>query len=326
VPSQPFELSIEPNGRRKGGEIVAVAILFCRARVSILKASFGRKGAGRIPCLFFNRLMDFPMSPGQATAQPPKTGQGAAQYSTNPGSTVDPAEVEKFAAMAEAWWDPNGKFRPLHRLNPVRVGYIRDRVAAHFGHDPESAEPLSGLSLVDVGSGGGLLTEPMARLGAVATGIDATRRNTEIARIHAEQTGIDITYIHGAAEDLVTRGATFDVVLAMEVVEHVADVDAFLGVLKRLLKPNGLLFMSTISRTPKSYALAIIGAEYILRWLPRGTHDWKRFIRPSELARGLRRHDLAVTELTGVAYNPFKDSFHLSRDLDVNYMALVKPA
>lgn len=266
------------------------------------------------------------MSPGQATAQPPKTGQSAAQNSLKPGSTIDPAEIEKFAAMAEAWWDPSGKFRPLHRLNPVRVSYIRDRVAAHFGRDPASAEPLAGLSLVDVGCGGGLLTEPMARLGAAATGIDATRRNIEIARIHAEQAGVQVTYLPCAAEDLVAEGRKFDVVLAMEIVEHVADVDAFLAALSGLLKPNGLLFMATMSRTAKSYAMAIIGAEYILRWLPKGTHDWNRFIRPSELARGLRRHDLAVTELTGVAYNPFKDSFHLSRDLDVNYMALVKPA
>ncbi|WP_374375857.1 bifunctional 2-polyprenyl-6-hydroxyphenol methylase/3-demethylubiquinol 3-O-methyltransferase UbiG [Dongia sp.] len=266
------------------------------------------------------------MSPGQATAQPPKTGQSTAQNSTKAGSTIDPAEIEKFAAMAEAWWDPSGKFRPLHRLNPVRVSYIRDKVAVHFGRDPNSPEPLSGLSLVDVGCGGGLLTEPMARLGAEATGIDATRRNVEIARIHAEQTGLQVTYLPCPAEDLVAEGRKFDVVLAMEIVEHVADVDAFLAALSGLLKPNGLLFMATMSRTAKSYAMAIIGAEYILRWLPRGTHDWNRFIRPSELARGLRRHDLAIAELTGVAYNPFKDSFHLSRDLDVNYMALVKPA
>lgn len=266
------------------------------------------------------------MSSAQPSQQDPKSGQSHAQKTTISGSTIDPAEIEKFAAMAEAWWDPTGKFRPLHRLNPVRVGFIRDRVAAHFGRDPESADPLAGLDLVDVGSGGGLLTEPMARLGANATGIDATRRNVEVARIHAEQSGVEVTYLPCAAEDLVAAGKTYDVVLAMEIIEHVADVDAFLAALSRLLKPNGLLFMATMSRTAKSYALAIIGAEYILRWLPRGTHDWNRFIRPSELARGLRRQDLAIAELTGVAYNPFKDSFHLSRDLDVNYMALVKPA
>lgn len=261
----------------------------------------------------------------------PIAGQGVAQNSTNRGaaggaSTVDLAEIEKFAAMAEAWWDPAGKFRPLHRLNPVRVGFIRDRVAAHFGRDAADPTPLSGLSLVDIGCGGGLLTEPMTRLGAEVTGIDATPRNIEIARLHAEQGGVQATYLACAAEDLVATGQTYDVVLAMEIIEHVADVDAFIAALSHLLKPNGVLFLATMSRTAKSYALAIIGAEYILRWLPRGTHDWNRFVRPSELARGLRRHGLGIAELTGVSYNPFKDSFSLSRDLDVNYMALVKPA
>lgn len=321
---------MDKTGEAVAGEIVAVAILFCRARVSILKASFGRKGAGRIPCLFFNRLTDFPMTPGQAPIHPypdqPESGQRPAQKTAMGGSTIDPAEIQKFAAMAEAWWDPLGKFKPLHRMNPVRVEYIRDSAAAHFGRAPGAAQPLAGLTLVDVGCGGGLLTEPMARLGAEATGVDATARNIEIARLHADQTGVKVTYLACAAEDLVAAGKTFDIVLAMEIVEHVADVDAFLGALSRLLNPGGLLFMATMSRTAKSYALAIIGAEYILRWLPRGTHDWSRFVKPSELARGLRRHGLDIAELTGVGYNPFKDSFHLSRDLDVNYMALIKQA
>lgn len=264
------------------------------------------------------------MSTGQANGQQPEIRQQPAQKAVRGGSTIDPAEIEKFAAMAEAWWDPIGKFRPLHRLNPVRVQFIRDRVAAHFGRDPLAPDPLAGLSLVDVGCGGGLLTEPMARLGATATGIDATRRNIEIARVHAGQSGTAITYLPCAAEDLVAAGQTFDVVLAMEIVEHVADVDAFLGALRQLLKPGGLLFMATMSRTAKSYALAIVGAEYILRWLPKGTHDWSRFIRPSELARGLRQHGLGIAELTGVSYSPLKDNFRLSGDLDVNYMALIK--
>ncbi|MDY0874531.1 bifunctional 2-polyprenyl-6-hydroxyphenol methylase/3-demethylubiquinol 3-O-methyltransferase UbiG [Dongia rigui] len=241
-------------------------------------------------------------------------------------STIDLAEVEKFAAMAESWWDPVGKFRPLHRLNPVRVGYIRDKAIAHFGRDAEAALPLADLSLIDIGSGGGLLAEPLARLGASVTGVDATPRNVEVARLHAEQAGVKITYLNCAAEDLVAQGKQFDVVLAMEVIEHVADVDAFLGACAKLLKPGGLLFLATMSRTVKSYAMAIVGAEYIMRWLPRGTHDWNRFIRPSEMARGLRRHGLELAELTGVSYNPFKDSFRLSRDLDVNYMALAKGA
>ena len=240
-------------------------------------------------------------------------------------TTIDRSEIEKFAAMAEAWWDPAGKFRPLHRLNPVRVSFIRDRVSAHFGRNADDPAPLAGLTLIDIGSGGGLLTEPMARLGAQATGVDATPRNVEIARLHAEQGEVKATYLNCAAEDLVAQGQQFDVVLAMEIIEHVADVDAFLEACSRLLKPGGIMFIATMSRTIKSYAVAIIGAEYVMRWLPKGTHDWNRFIRPSEMARGLRHHGLQIAELTGVSYNPFKDSFHLSRDLDVNYMAVAKP-
>jgi 2-polyprenyl-6-hydroxyphenyl methylase/3-demethylubiquinone-9 3-methyltransferase len=241
-------------------------------------------------------------------------------------TTIDRSEIEKFAAMAEAWWDPTGKFRPLHRLNPVRVSFIRDRVASHFGRNPEDLTPLEGLSLIDIGSGGGLLTEPMARLGAQVTGVDATPRNVEVARLHAEQAGVKAIYLNCAAEDLVAQGQRFDVVLAMEIIEHVSDVDAFLEACSRLLKPGGIMFIATMSRTIKSYAMAIIGAEYVMRWLPKGTHEWNRFIRPSEMARGLRAQGLSLAELTGVSYNPFKDTFHLSRDLDVNYMAVVKPA
>lgn len=243
---------------------------------------------------------------------------------TNSRSTIDLAEVEKFAAMAESWWDPAGKFRPLHRLNPVRISYIRDKVSAHVGADPEKPQPLDSLDLLDIGCGGGLLSEPMARLGATVTGVDATPRNIEVARLHAEQTGTKITYLNCAAEDLVAQERQFDIVLAMEIIEHVADVDAFLGACSKLLKPNGLLFLATMSRTVKSYAMAIVGAEYVLKWLPKGTHDWNRFIRPSEMARGLRHHGLAITELTGVSYNPFKDSFSLSRDLDINYMVIAQ--
>lgn len=261
------------------------------------------------------------MVPGLATSSPHDTGQDGAQK-----TTIDRSEIEKFAAMAEAWWDPAGKFRPLHRLNPVRISFIRDRAAAHFGRNPEDPAPFSGLSLLDIGCGGGLLSEPMARLGAAVTGVDATPRNIEIARLHAEQSGVKAIYLHCAAEDLVSQGQRYDVVLAMEIIEHVANVDAFLEACSRLLKPGGIMFMATMSRTIKSYAMAIIGAEYVMRWLPKGTHDWNRFIRPSEMARGLRPHGLGIAELTGVSYNPFKDSFHLSRDLDVNYMAVVKPA
>jgi len=224
--------------------------------------------------------------------------------------------------MADSWWDPMGKFRPLHRLNPVRVGFIRDRVAARLGRDPNAPAPLSGVSLLDIGCGGGLIAEPMTRLGAEVTGVDASERNIGIARAHAERSGLKIAYHACAAEDLVKTGQQFDVVLALEIVEHVADLDAFLGACAQLTKPDGILVLATLNRTLKSFAFAIVGAEYVLRWLPRGTHDWSRFLRPSELAHGLRRHDFALSELIGVSYNPMKDSFGLSRDLSVNFMAL----
>lgn len=250
---------------------------------------------------------------------PPSDTQNSIQGART-GSTVDREEIAKFAAMAESWWDPKGKFRPLHRLNPIRVGYIRDRLAAKLGRDPLAPKPLEGLSLLDIGCGGGLLTEPMARLGAEVTGIDAAEKNIRIARLHAEQMGVKITYLPCAAEDLVRTGQRFDAVLAMEVIEHVADLDAFIAAAGRLLKPDGILFVATLNRTAKSFALAIVGVEYLLRWLPRGTHDWRKFVRPSELAKALRPQHLAITELTGVVYNPLKDSFSLSRDCDVNYM------
>jgi len=274
------------------------------------------------------------MASGPAANGAETTGTIVQQSGENLGnppsgrSTIDRAEIEKFAAMAEAWWDPAGKFRPLHRLNPVRIDFIRDRAAAHFGRAQggDDAAPLEGLTLLDIGSGGGLLTEPMARLGANATGVDATPRNVEVARLHAEQTGARVTYLNCAAEDLVAQGRRFDIVLAMEIIEHVADVDAFVEACGKLMAPGGILFLATMSRTVKSYAMAIVGAEYIMRWLPKGTHDWNRFLRPSEMARALRHHGLAVSELTGVSYNPFKDTFHLSRDLDVNYMVVAKAA
>jgi 2-polyprenyl-6-hydroxyphenyl methylase/3-demethylubiquinone-9 3-methyltransferase len=249
---------------------------------------------------------------------------GPAHRNTSGGS-VDRAEIEKFAGMAEAWWDPSGVFRPLHRLNPLRIGYIRDRLAAHAGRDAADLQPLNGLSILDIGCGGGLLAEPLARLGAEVTGIDAAERNIEIARAHAAATGTKVTYLPCPAEDLAARGAQFDAVLAMEIVEHVADLHAFLGATRALLKPDGLLFLATLNRTLKSFAFAIVGAEYILRWLPRGTHDWRRFLRPSELARNLRSNGLAIRELTGVHYDPITDSFSSHRDCSVNYMAVACP-
>jgi len=239
--------------------------------------------------------------------------------------TVDDAELAKFAAIAEEWWDPDGKFRPLHKFNPIRLGLLRDRIADHFGRDPKSSRPLEGLTVADIGCGGGLLAEPMARLGASVTGIDATERNVEVARVHAEQMGLTIDYRFATAGDLAAEKRVFDVVLNMEVIEHVADRDAFLADCAQLVRPGGLMFLATLNRTPKSYLFAIVGAEYVLRWLPRGTHDWRRFVRPSELAAPLRQAGMSMTEATGVVFNPIKDQWSLSsRDLDVNYVAIAE--
>ncbi len=236
-------------------------------------------------------------------------------------TTVDPEEIARFSAIAAEWWDPRGKFRPLHKFNPVRLGYIRDAVCARFGRDPRAARPLEGLRIVDVGCGGGLLSEPLARMGATVVGIDAAERNVKTAAAHAAETGVDVDYRATTAEDLAASGETFDVVLALEVVEHVADVELFLEALAVLVRPGGMLFLATLNRTPKSFVFAIVGAEYVLRWLPRGTHDWRKFIRPSELAAGVRRTGLDVGDITGVTYNPVSDRFALApRDLDVNYM------
>jgi len=239
-------------------------------------------------------------------------------------ASVDPAETAKFAAMAEAWWDPQGKFRPLHKFNPTRIAFIRDRVAARHGRHPLAPQPLADLRLLDIGCGGGLLAEPMTRLGARVTGIDAVERNIAIARLHAERSGLAIDYRTATPEELVADDVKFDVILNMEVVEHVADRAAFLGACCELLADDGLMVIATLNRTAKAFALAIVGAEYVLGWLPRGTHDWRKFVRPSELAAGLRPHGLEFRELTGVTYNPVADKWSLSRDLDVNYMLAAK--
>jgi 2-polyprenyl-6-hydroxyphenyl methylase/3-demethylubiquinone-9 3-methyltransferase len=237
--------------------------------------------------------------------------------------TIDAAEVTRFAAMAEQWWDPKGKFRPLHELNPARVKFIRDRAIAHFGLAPAegaaSLRPLAGQRLLDIGCGGGLLCEPLARLGAQVTGIDAAERNIEIAKLHAGQAGLEIDYRAQPAEDIVGR-ESFDIVLAMEVVEHVSDVDLFLKSCGQLVRPGGMMVAATLNRTARSFALAIVGVEYVLRWLPRGTHDWKKFLRPSELSRGLRSGGLAVREIVGMSYNPLSRTWSISGDLAVNYM------
>lgn len=236
-------------------------------------------------------------------------------------STVDEGEIERFSRIADEWWDPNGKFAPLHRLNPTRLGYIRDRAAGHWQRDPLSGSPLQGLSLLDIGCGGGLLCEPMARLGAAVTGIDAAQRNIATARLHAEGQGLAIDYRETTAEALAAEGRQFDIVLALEIIEHVADVDLFLRSCGHLTKPGGLVFLSTLNRTAKAWALAIAGAEYLLRWLPRGTHDWKKFLKPSEVVRGLRSGGVETQEIVGVVYSPLSRAWSLNkRDLDVNYM------
>lgn len=240
---------------------------------------------------------------------------------TATGATASPEELARFAAMAEAWWDPRGKFRPLHRLNPPRTDYIRVLACRHFGRDPAADRPFAGLRLLDVGCGGGLLAEPMCRLGAAVTGIDALERNIGIASLHAEENGLGIDYRMMVPEELAHDEERFDIVLSMEIVEHVADLDAFLDACSRLTRPGGVLVLSTLNRTLKSLALAKVGAEYILRWLPAGTHDWRKFVKPSELVDGLRRHGLEATDLIGMSYNPLVDEWFTSRDLAVNYMA-----
>jgi 2-polyprenyl-6-hydroxyphenyl methylase / 3-demethylubiquinone-9 3-methyltransferase len=236
-------------------------------------------------------------------------------------SSVDPTEIAKFTAMAEAWWDPSGKFRPLHRLNPTRLAYIRDSAAARFGRDPLGPRPLAGLRLLDIGCGGGLLSEPLTRLGARVTGIDASERNIAIARRHAGVGELEIDYRQATAEALAEAGEGFDIVLSMEVVEHAANPAGFMAACAQLVAPGGLLVVATLNRTAKSFAFAIVGAEYVLRWLPRGTHDWRRFLRPSELSALVRAQGLELAEAVGVVYSPLADKWRLaSDDLDVNYM------
>ena len=236
-------------------------------------------------------------------------------------TTASAEEIARFTAMAEAWWDPMGDFRPLHQINPVRLEFIRDHVARHFGLEPLGLAPFEGLTILDIGCGGGLLSEPMRRLGATVTGIDADKEAIRVARTHAEQTGLDIEYRHQLPEDIGTEKGRYDVVLNMEVVEHVADLDLFLSASAGLLRPGGAMVLSTLNRTLKALALAKIGAEYVLRWLPKGTHDWRKFVRPSELAAGLEAAGVRITELRGLTYNPVFGEWRLGRDLDINYLA-----
>jgi len=237
------------------------------------------------------------------------------------GATVDPAEIEKFSRLAAEWWDPLGKFRPLHKFNPVRLGYIRDGACAHFSRDRRAPRPLAGFSLLDVGCGGGLVAEPMTRLGAAVTAVDASQTNIEVARLHAAGAGLAIDYRVGTVEGLVAAGAQgFDIVLNLEAVEHVADVDLFLQSSAALLNPGGMMIVATINRTLKAFALAKIGAEYVLGWLPRGTHDPRKFVRPEEISRALAGAGLKLVAEAGVSYHPLLDSWRISEDTAVNYM------
>jgi len=237
-------------------------------------------------------------------------------------SSVDTQEVEKFSRLAEQWWDPNGKLGPLHRLNPIRLAFIRTQALGHFGRAESEISPFHGLSLLDIGCGGGLLAEPMARLGFAVTGADPSEANLRAAALHAEQQEIPIHYVCRPAEDLADEGCTFDVVLSMEVIEHVTDLGAFLCACAALVKPGGLLLVATINKTFKSFALAKIGAEYVLSWVPRGTHDWSKFVTPAQLKASLARNNLRVVAVQGVAFDPLAWDWRLSRDTDVNYMVV----
>lgn len=241
--------------------------------------------------------------------------------------TVDPSEVAKFEAMAAEWWDPNGKFKPLHMMNPVRLEYITTQIAGEFDRDLATPRPFEGLRILDIGCGGGLLCEPMARLGAEIVGVDAAERNIPVARTHAEQSGLEIDYRFSTAEALAEAGEQFDVVLNMEVVEHVADPQAYLNACHALLKPGGLHLCSTINRNAKSFAMAIVGAEWVMRWLPKGTHDWAKFITPDELYGLMRNAGLEPVDRKGYVFNPLSWRWSISdRDLSVNYVtAALKP-
>jgi len=237
-------------------------------------------------------------------------------------TTINDAEIAKFTAMAEEWWNPKGKFKPLHKFNPVRLAYIREHLLSHFGRDGTAMRPFEGLTILDVGCGGGLLCEPLTRLGATVTGIDAAERNIIIAKLHAEQSGLDIDYRATTSEALAAAGEHYDVVLNMEVVEHVDNVPLYMKSCADLVKPGGLTLTATLNRTLRALALAVIGAERVLRWLPVGTHDWNKFLTPDEIKALLTRNGLTIMAETGVVYHPIEDAWKLSRDMGINYMIL----
>ena len=241
---------------------------------------------------------------------------------TATAASLDPSEVEKFSKIAAEWWNPKGKFGVLHVFNPVRLAYIKEQVCARLARDPLQRRPFEGLRFLDIGCGGGLLTEPMARLGAEIVGVDPSEKNIKTATVHAAEMELAIDYRAATAEDLAAAGETFDVILNMEVIEHVADPGSFTRTCCSLLKPQGLMFVATLNRTFKSFSLAIIGAEYVLGWLPKGTHQWEKFITPAELKAWLGENDVAVKDESGVTYSPFTREWRRSRDMDVNYMVV----
>lgn len=235
--------------------------------------------------------------------------------------SIDPDEVAKFTAMAAEWWDPKGKFKPLHKFNPVRLGFIRDTIEAHFDCESNARRPFEGLRILDIGCGGGLVSEPMRRLGAEMVSVDASEANIKTAMTHAEQSGLEIDFRAGTVEELIEAGeAPFDVVLNLEVVEHVADPSQFLKDCAGLVKPGGLMIVATLNRTAKAFALAIVGAEYVLGWLPKGTHQFEKFLRPGEIEQPLRQAGLEIDPPQGVSFNPIMDQWRLSGDTNVNYM------
>lgn len=235
-------------------------------------------------------------------------------------STVDDAEIARFSAMASEWWNPQGKFRPLHQINPLRLGFIKQEVCRRFGRDLKSLDTLKGLSVLDIGCGGGILTEPIARLGGKVLGADASATNIEVAKLHAERSGLSIDYRATTAEALSEAGERFDVVLALEIVEHVPDMAAFVAICAGMVKPGGLMVVSTINRTARAFALAIVGAEYVLRWLPRGTHQWGKFVTPDELREAFMAGDLLPGHSEGMVFDPLRGAWKLSGDLGVNYL------
>lgn len=246
------------------------------------------------------------------------------QTSTNTGHTIDPAEVEKFTKMAASWWDPQGDFRPLHKLNPTRIRFLTQQVAKHFDRDLNSALPFAGLRILDVGCGGGLVCEPLARLGAEVTGVDATPANIPVAQIHAEQMGLDIDYRVATVADLVEAGDRFDAVLALEIIEHVNDPATFVADVVGARADGGVVFMSTFNKTLRSFALGIVAAEYVLQWLPKGTHDWRRFVPPSEMFKMVEDNGLRPERIKGFMFNPLLDKWMLTDDTGVSYIACFK--